>query len=275
MPSWTEIPGSRSGRSTHRGWLVVTLTLAVGCGDVAPDDAAHLSHNSRKQHTQKQHTQKQHTGDQNTQARPLDTPRELLADPLVPPIDLQPVAVQRTSVDEPGDTSPVLRIQRGPDSWDANRSLFSSDSRARFEPHGDQVCASGCAASRHPTPQLDTPDFHKLMAAYRFEPMDASSTALESLLFYGRQTQQLLDQHGDRPLDASRAKFLRRELRRTHAMIAFRIVDQRGRIRTQMPPTRVPLDRRHVFDMENTDLPPLVTSGTVKRVGLHHLWTRI
>jgi hypothetical protein len=37
----------------------------------------------------------------------------------------------------------------------------------------------------------------------------------------------------------------------------------------------VPLDRRHVFKMDTKDLPPLITSGTVKRVGLHHLWTRL
>jgi len=250
MPSCTGIPGGQHDHSTGCAWFVGLVMLVSGCADAPSSDAMRPSSEPQEQ---------------NTQGLQRKTPEELLADPLVPPIVIH----------SGRDAVPVLMIQYGPDSWEANRSVFSSDTRARFEPHGDQVCASGCAASRHPTPQLDTPAFHKLMAAYRFEPMDASSSALESLLFYGRQTQQLLDQHGDRPLDSARAEFLRRELRRTHAMVAFRIVDQQGLIRTQMPPTRIPLDRRHVFDMENTDLPPLVTSGTVKRVGLHHLWTRI
>ena len=44
---------------------------------------------------------------------------------------------------------------------------------------------------------------------------------------------------------------------------------------TEMMPERVPLDRRHVFELTPADLQPLVASGTVKRVGLHHIWTRL
>jgi len=57
--------------------------------------------------------------------------------------------------------------------------------------------------------------------------------------------------------------------------ISLRILDEAGRVRSRINGVRVPLDRRHVFEMENEGLQPLVTSGTVKRVGLDHLWTRL
>ena len=203
--------------------------------------------------------------DTNASAPPDQPTTSELVDPLVPPIELS----------DHDKALPILEMSTAADSRFSRRSIFSSDPRARFEAHGEQVCASGCAASRHPTPELKVAAFQKLMAAYRLEPMDSTSPALESLLFYGRQTQQLIRQHGTTSLDAARAEFLAQELSRTHATVALRIVDQQGVVRTHMPSTRVPLDRRHVFDMENTDLPPLITSGTVKRVGLHHLWTRL
>lgn len=152
---------------------------------------------------------------------------------------------------------------------------FSSDQRAVFHPHGKQVCSSGCAASNHPTDKLTRARFQSLLRRFADEPPDASSRALETLLFFGRQSLAMLESCGKGPLNEQRAGILRDELARTHALISFRVVDEHGEVRCWMPPTRVPLDRRHVFTMEVKNLPPLVTSGTVKRVGLHHLWTRI
>lgn len=157
----------------------------------------------------------------------------------------------------------------------AKRADFSKDTRATFEAHGEDLCASGCAASRHPTTELTREHFHELLEEYAGDPMNEDSFALESLLYFGRQTQQLLDEEGDFPLDPRRSAFLRRELKRTHASIEIRLVDEHGEVRTWLPPTRVPLDRRHVFQMEVNRVQPLITSGTVKRVGLYHLWTRL
>jgi hypothetical protein len=152
---------------------------------------------------------------------------------------------------------------------------FSRDERASFHPHGEEVCASGCAASRHPTPPLDRAEFRRLLREFARGPLGESNPAVESLLFHGRQTSAWIEQLGTDPVNDERARFLRRELKVTHALVSFRIVDEHGVVRTHMPPTRVPFDRRHVFEMETDDLPPLETSGTVKRVGLHHLWTRL
>lgn len=190
--------------------------------------------------------------------------RAAVEDPLVSPARV------------PGLPSPP--IHSGPGSLlrrVAFRDAFVHDDRAIFEPHGHDVCFSGCAVSRHPTGQLTGPAFRQLLTRFARQPADETSPAFETLLYYGRQAKGFLDREGSSPLDPVRAAVLRRELSRTHARIAIRVVDQYGVVRTWLPPTRVPLDRRHVFEMETSDLQPLVTSGTVKRVGLYHLWNRL
>ncbi len=152
---------------------------------------------------------------------------------------------------------------------------FSYDDRALWHAHGHQTCKSGCAASNHPTRDLDLGEFRRLLAAYASSPADESGPAFEALLYYGKQTRDLLARQGASPLDDDHARRLGRELSRTHARVSIRIIDADGRRRVHLPPTRVPLDRRHVFTMETVDLQPLVTSGTVKRVGQDYLWVRL
>ena len=152
---------------------------------------------------------------------------------------------------------------------------FAHDSNATFEAHGEQVCASGCAASRHPTERLTRTEFRQLLKEYTFEPMDQTNNALESLLYYGPQTRRLMESEGVGQLDSQRAGFLWEQLMVTHAKISIRVTDDQGVVRTWIDPTRVPFDRRHVFEMQTNDVQPLVTSGTVKRVGLNHHWVRL
>lgn len=152
---------------------------------------------------------------------------------------------------------------------------FEHDSQAAFEPHGNQVCASGCALSRHPTGKLTSKRFSEMMGRFAHEQVGAASPSLEELLFYGLQTRELIVANGFGSINTKQAEFLWAELKRTHAKISLRVIDSNGEIRTWLPPTRVPLDRRHVFEMETKNLQPLVTSGTVKRVGLDHLWIRL
>jgi hypothetical protein len=106
--------------------------------------------------------------------------------------------------------------------------------------------------------------------------MTEDSKALQTLLFYGRQTLLLMDKNGDAPLDAERAAFLRRELGRTHVYVELRMIDENGVVRLWNKPARVPLDIRHGFEYTTTDYQEIEEStGTVKRVGLNHLWQRI
>jgi len=147
--------------------------------------------------------------------------------------------------------------------------------RAIAHPHGEQVCASGCAASRHPTPPLTWAKFQQLLAQWKQEPLGEPTPALEALLFYGRQSLVYLRRVPPEALNEKRRRFLEEQLRRTHVVVSFRVVDEHGVVRVFLPPTRVPLDIRHEYLMDAHDLQPLVTSGTVKRVGLYHLWQRI
>ncbi|MDH3719031.1 MAG: hypothetical protein OES79_13015 [Planctomycetota bacterium] len=188
------------------------------------------------------------------------------ADPLVPPLQV-PGMLPPLSEPHPvklGLFNPLSIV-----------NPFGHDPRAAFHAHGQQICASGCAASRHPTEELTEARFHELIARYADEPVSEESLALETLLYFGRQTREMLARVETLPLDPRRARVLARELAITHARIAIRVVDQDGEIRTWLPPTSIPFDRRHVFDMETHNVQPLVTSGTVKRVGLYHLWTRL
>lgn len=165
----------------------------------------------------------------------------------------------------------------------ANRDLpslptlddFSYDDRAHWHAHGKKMCQSGCAVSNHPTLDLSPAEFRRLTAEYAASPASESGPAFEALLYYGKQTRDLLARDGASPLDAEHVRRLTGELSRTHARVSFRITDADGRRRVWLPPTRVPLDRRHVFTMETVDLQPLVTSGTVKRVGQDYLWVRL
>lgn len=146
----------------------------------------------------------------------------------------------------------------------------------RLEPHGEQICASGCALSRHPTPELKADKFSELMAAYATEPMSEESPALEELLFYGIQTKGFLLDSDHPKIDQQRLTFLKRELERDQVIAEFRIIDESGKVRVGLPPTSVSLDRRYVFEPLNTqDFQPPEASGTIKRVGLNHLWQRI
>jgi len=184
----------------------------------------------------------------------------LPSEPLVPPIRL-----------DGGDSAEDDELTAA----DFRDFDFRSGDRAIFHAHGEQVCASGCAASRHPTATLSKAKYLWLLRRFVEQPLDETSPALESLMYFGRQTLLWMEKLGTEPLDENRTALLKRELRKTHALVRFRVVDEHGVVRVHIPPTRVPLDRRHVFRMETKDLPPLITSGTVKRVGLHHLWTRL
>ena len=156
---------------------------------------------------------------------------------------------------------------------------FSHDATASFHGHGDQVCASGCSLSRHPTEKLTLETYRQTVRdaarASSTTLLRADNLAFETLLFFGRQTSKMVERYGAVPLCEAQQAQLMRELRRQHARVSIRVIDQDGVNRSWTDEVRVPLDRRHVFQMETNGVQPLVTSGTVKRVGLDHLWTRL
>ena len=202
------------------------------------------------------------------------------ADVLVPPIQLSgeyaiPISFQQEMTVEDAVANLLIAGENRVSYVDFASDVFDHDDRAIFEPHGEEVCASGCAASRHPTEKLTEQEYNRLIRAFANEPISENSQAYEALLYYGRQTRDMLNRLGSGPLDDLRVAALRKELKRTHVFVQLRVLDEKGEVRSWLPSTRVPLDRRHVFDMEVNRVQPLITSGTVKRVGLYHLWTRL
>lgn len=192
------------------------------------------------------------------------------------------------TVDENASTWRARRVQRGHSAASLSDShsrlvsrsqlttdSFAHDNRATFHPHGDQVCASGCAATRHPTEELTRYRFQQLLANFSDEPIDEPGLAFETLLYFGRQSAAWLERAGAAPLDPMRAALLRAELKQTHAEVSIHVVDEVGEIRATLHATRVPLDRRHEFKLDPHNLQPLIASGTVKRVGRDHVWTRL
>lgn len=203
-------------------------------------------------------------------AKPIDASVDVEpVDSLVPPIDL-------------GGTNPISLVD--PSDRGTSNSVtdlvslldeFSPDPRASFHPHGEQVCASGCAASNHPTERLTRKHFEQLIRRYAVGPMDETDLAFETLLYYGRQTREMMVGQSLSVLDPLRLEVLRHELRRPGAKVSIRLVDDEGNVRASLPPTKVPFDRRHEFKMDVERVQPLITSGTIKRVGLYHIWARL
>ena len=192
-----------------------------------------------------------------------------------PPNDSRVAAVSRPDALQPDDPlippiQPDLLYSPLPMDTD-----FSHDTRATFHGHGDQICASGCAVSRHPTDKLTKPHYLRLLAQCAASDLNADNMAYEALLYFGRQTMSMIASFGTPHLSDDKRSTILRELGRQHARVSIRVVDQWGQKRSWVDEVRVPLDRRHVFEMQTSGLPPLVTSGTVKRVGQDHLWTRL
>ena len=135
-------------------------------------------------------------------------------------------------------------------------------------------CTNGCSLSKHDLPTLEASEFRDLLAAYAAGPLDETNAALETLLFHGDATVALLE---TRPpaLPEEHARFLARELARRHARIELRVIDVDGRELVRLDPTTVTLGVKAHVHPTRSSLPPLEFSGTVKRVGLYHLWTRL
>ncbi len=138
-----------------------------------------------------------------------------------------------------------------------------------------EVCATGCAAVPAPAAELDADEFRALVARLAREPLAAGSVALETLLFHGARTRELVAELGLAGLDAERAAWLERELARTRALLRVRLVNDAGHERAVLE-ARVPLDeKQHLFPELTHDLQPPEISGTVRRVGVDHLWARL
>lgn len=191
------------------------------------------------------------------------------------PGDSTVAAVVRPDMSQTDPLIPPVPLDVPSGSWPMSTD-FSHDVTASFHGHGDRICASGCSLSRHPTDKLTKRRFMQLLKQCASAELNADNIAFETLLYFGRQTTSMISSYGTPCLSHEESSILLHELSRQHVRVSIRVVDQRGQQRSWVDEVRVPLDRRHVFEMKTNRLPPpLVTSGTVKRVGQDHLWTRL
>ena len=144
-------------------------------------------------------------------------PSEELMSGLVPPIELPFLA-----------NSLVLRDGKYQEQYFSQEMAFSHGEAAMFEAHGAQLCASGCAASRHPTGELSDARYWKLISEVESGPMAETNQALEELIFFGSQTRRQINENGFGNLDSGWAGFLGRQLACSHAEISIRVTDENG-----------------------------------------------
>ena len=141
-----------------------------------------------------------------------------------------------------------------------------------------EVCATGCAAVPAPDLDLGRSEFERLVRDFGREPL-TGGPALETLLFHGASARGWIDYLGSaalEPLGAERAALLTAELDRDQALLSVRVTDADGNERFTLDRVRVPLaEKQHLHPDAALDLQLPEVSGTVQRVGLNHLWTRL
>ena len=138
----------------------------------------------------------------------------------------------------------------------------------------DAHCASGCSLKDHPVAPFTETQFFETLEQYAKQPHHAPSAPLERLLFYGRRTRELIDYHGLERLPKTHRRVLSRELSRTHARVAIRVVDDRGSTRAELPWTRVPFGKKQHLRPRVKRIQAMSFNGTVMRTGLGHIWAR-
>ena len=134
-------------------------------------------------------------------------------------------------------------------------------------------CVSGCGAIPDTTPAITKDEFMKHLQAFARTPITEPGLDLETLLFYGKETRKWLPETS--VLDDEHLQFLQHELQKTHAEIQLRVTDDKGIVRIELKPRVVEIGQKYHEHIHLTrDMQQLEISGTIKRVGVHHLWSR-
>jgi len=139
----------------------------------------------------------------------------------------------------------------------------------------DPTCVGSCSAVSDGPSKSDPAKIRGWLADYATQPMSSESPALEALLFHREATKLQLLSLEALSLDDARAAFLERELQRATAFLEVRVRDAAGQVRIHLPERRVALDEKQHLETENDLAQHVEYSGTVKRVGLDHLWVRL
>ncbi len=138
----------------------------------------------------------------------------------------------------------------------------------------EEECTTGCSLAKHYVPVFTEFAYETKIREYGALPLDPDNPALETLLFYGGRTRSLIKELGTGDLDAEHLDFLRRELRRDHALVSLRMVDENGVVKVSYGPTSVPLGTKQHLQAVGENLSAMEFNGTVMRTGVNYLWSR-
>lgn len=173
-----------------------------------------------------------------------------------------------------GPSTPQARQPEQPYDNSGNGHSGNGHAGSGHSGSGD-VCATGCAAEPQGGDGLGITQLEGWLRRYAAAPVEHPGVALETLLFYASEVRELAALQGLGELDEEHKRFLLREISRSEAILEVRFVDALGRERLRLDPTEVPLGvKQHLFP-RTEDLQVPEVSGTIKRVGLGHLWARL
>lgn len=170
-------------------------------------------------------------------------------------------------------------VKKGATSRPTSRATSRPSSRPTLAKAGtkkkDKDCETGCAATPSTEPAMTQKRLQQLLQAYASEPLKPGSKALEVLLFHGYHLGGMMPTKRPFPLSKKHWSFLQKELKKTHARLSFRIVDEFG-------VKRISFDQKikigghfHVEAKVHKNIQRPGFGGKIKRVGLNHLWVRI
>ncbi len=138
-----------------------------------------------------------------------------------------------------------------------------------------EKCLAGCSLKKHDIAPFTDEQYHAAIKAYGKAGVDETTPALDKLLFYGRRTIALIDQHGTGTLPEDHVAFLKRELARSRAIVSVRFINADGKVRVNLAPVTVPIGiKQHLKPTALDGTQPMEINGTVMRTGLYHLWSR-
>ena len=136
-------------------------------------------------------------------------------------------------------------------------------------------CVGSCSAVSDGPSAVGAAKLRGWLQEFRGQPMSGESQALEALLFHREAARAELESAEALALDPKRRALLERELTRDAAFLEVRVRDTSGRVRLRLAKTRVALDEKQHLALSNDLAQHVEYSGTVKRVGLDHLWVRL
>lgn len=137
-------------------------------------------------------------------------------------------------------------------------------------------CKTGCAVADHGQGRLADDELVDWLQAYQDSDETLASVALETLLYHGAQVREFVRENAWASLDSKHRQKLQTELGRIYAVVELRLVNDEGELVSRMPPTEVLVgEKTHLHVPSFLGVPSFEISGTVKRVGVAHLWARL